>query len=251
MITVVTITYNNFNELLDTLKSIEGLPNIEIVVINGGQCAKTRNFLENYPCFAINEPDRGIADAFNKGIQLSSGEAIVFLNSGDVLIVPDYYEKAQQLLDSNNDIAYVHSDIVFNDSQVGELLFRPKFRNIGAGIPFFHQSLIIKKYVFNEIGLFDLSYKYAMDYDFMVRILGYEGVYIPAATVKMDGDGISINREAESISECYRSLKSHRLLSLNVFSSFLIRCIKFQLRRLLILVGGRRALLNFKSQKYV
>lgn len=250
MISVVTITYNNFDELVDTLKSVEGLPNIEVIVINGGQCLKTRNFLASYPCIAINEPDKGIADAFNKGIKHSSGEAIVFLNSGDVLIVSDYYSRAQKIFDLDNNVGYIHSDIVFNDSQVGEILFRQKFRNIGAGMPFFHQSLIIKKNIFSEVGLFDLSYKYAMDYDFMVRIFSYKGIYIPKATVKMDGGGISIDKEEESIKECYRSLKNHNLISIKVLFYFSIRYGKYLLRRLLLLVGGRNVLIYLKSKKY-
>jgi glycosyltransferase involved in cell wall biosynthesis len=250
MISVVTITYNNFDELVRTLKSIEGLSNIESVVINGGQCLKTCQLLETYPGVVISEPDKGIADAFNKGVINSTCDAVVFLNSGDVLIDRQYYTLAQEIFDANEQVAYIHSDIIFDDTQIGEIRFRPKFGNIGAGIPFYHQSLIVKRRVFTEVGLFDLSYKYAMDYDFIARIIDYKGEYVPIATVKMDGNGVSVSAEATSIGECYRSLKSHNLISVPVLATFFIRYAKYLLRRLLLFVGGRRTLAYFKARKY-
>jgi len=48
MISIVTITYNNFDELIETLNSIPESPLIESIVVNGGQCEKTKEFLKTY-----------------------------------------------------------------------------------------------------------------------------------------------------------------------------------------------------------
>lgn len=98
MISIVTVTYNNFNELIETLNSIPESDIVESVVINGGDCKKTKDFLENYPGKSISEKDDGIADAFNKSIKLSSGDYIMFLNSGDILLSADYLQKQNQYL---------------------------------------------------------------------------------------------------------------------------------------------------------
>ena len=117
-------------------------------------------------------------------------------------------------------------------------------------MPSLRASSRFKRRVFTEVGLFDLSYKYAMDYDFIARIIDYKGEYVPIATVKMDGNGVSVSAEATSIGECYRSLKSHNLISVPVLATFFIRYAKYLLRRLLLFVGGRRTLAYFKARKY-
>ena len=68
MISVITVTYNNYNDLLRTLHSLKNVDDIESVVVNGGDCNKTKKLLSNYDGIAISEPDKGISDAFNKGV---------------------------------------------------------------------------------------------------------------------------------------------------------------------------------------
>ena len=66
MISVITVTYNNYNDLHRTLYSLKNVDGIESVVVNGGGCNKTKKLLSNYDGIAISEPDKGISDAFNK-----------------------------------------------------------------------------------------------------------------------------------------------------------------------------------------
>ena len=85
MISVITVTYNNYDDLHRTLHSLKNVDGIESVVVNGGDCEKSKKLLSNYDGIAISEPDKGISDAFNKGIALANGDNVMFLNSGDVL----------------------------------------------------------------------------------------------------------------------------------------------------------------------
>ncbi len=78
MISIVTITFNDYEGLIKTVESLRGVEDIEHIVVNGGPCEKTRKFLENYPGKSVSEKDRGISDAFNKGIRLSTGDSILF-----------------------------------------------------------------------------------------------------------------------------------------------------------------------------
>ena len=90
MISVITVTYNNFDDLHRTLHSLEQVDGIESIVVNGGDCEKTKEYLSNFNGIEISEPDKGISDAFNKGVTLATGDNIMFLNSGDVLLSPEY-----------------------------------------------------------------------------------------------------------------------------------------------------------------
>ena len=89
MISIITVTYNNFQDLYRTLNSLENVEGIEKIVVNGGKCAKTKKYLSNFDGIVISEPDKGISDAFNKGVSNANGENVMFLNSGDVLLSPD------------------------------------------------------------------------------------------------------------------------------------------------------------------
>ena len=86
MISVITVTYNNYDDLHRTLHSLKNADGIESVVVNGGNCDKTKKLLNNYEGIAISEPDKGISDAFNRGIKATTGEFVAVLNSDDFWI---------------------------------------------------------------------------------------------------------------------------------------------------------------------
>ena len=111
----MTITFNNFSELVSTLESINGLSRHESIVINGGTCQQTLDYLKRRSSFSLTEKDEGISDAFNKGIIHSHGEAILFLNSGDRLIDHEYINWADEQFSLNPKLDYTYSDIIFRD----------------------------------------------------------------------------------------------------------------------------------------
>ena len=121
MISIITVTYNNFNDLHRTLDSLEEINGIEKVVVNGGRCAKTKEYLSDFDGIAISEPDKGISDAFNKGVSRASGDNVMFLNSGDVLLSHDYLQEAEKIIKFNPEISFVHSDLVFEDRISGDI----------------------------------------------------------------------------------------------------------------------------------
>ena len=121
MISIITVTYNNFDDLHRTLDSLEEINGIEKVVVNGGDCLKTKEYLSEFDGIAISEPDKGISDAFNKGVSQASGDNVMFLNSGDVLLSPDYLKEAENIINFNPEISFVHSDLVFEDRISGDI----------------------------------------------------------------------------------------------------------------------------------
>lgn len=253
MISIITITYNNFEGLKRTLGSLPHYDFIESVVINGGSDKPTIDFLSSHKGKVISEKDEGIADAFNKGIVNSSGDAIMFLNSGDELTEPGYLKEANEIFNQEKEIAFIHSNIMLIDSIGTRLYMKPTFCNPGRGLPYLHPTMIVRKSVFEKIGLFDKDYKIAMDFDFVVRLekLKFKGFYISdKAVVTMEGTGRSVEREFEAIKECYRSLKQNEYLNLKNSSGLMIRVVLFLIRKLMILVGLGRVLIKLKKKKY-
>jgi glycosyltransferase involved in cell wall biosynthesis len=253
MISIITITYNNFDELIKTINSIPNSSLIESIVINGGDCQRTKKFLEDYSGKSISEKDEGISDAFNKGIKISTGSYIMFLNSGDILIDNRYPENAYRILEENNDIGFVHANLILNDKSGISFLMKPTFSNLGRGMPYLHPTMVVRKDIFNLIGLFNISIKIAMDFEWIVRLElnNVNGFYFDGSpVVQMDGQGKSILDERNSIRECYGILKKYKLTTIANIFGFSRRYLLFELRNLLPLLGFNRLLIWLKKKKY-
>jgi glycosyltransferase len=253
MISIVTITYNNFDQLIKTLNSIPKLNLIESVVINGGQCNKTSEFLRNYSGKSISEKDEGIADAFNKGVKLATGKYIMFLNSGDELIDKSYPLKAIEILNSSDEFNFVHSNLIFNDQHGTELYVKPQMKSLGRGMPYLHPTMIVRKKLFDQIGYFNTKLKIAMDFDWVARLEknNISGNYCGGSyVIKMDGEGKSVIEEAAAISECYSILKSNGLLNPRNYLGFKVRQILYFFRVLIIKIGLKNFLSSLKKIKY-
>lgn len=234
-LSIVTITYNNFLELKTTLETISGIPNTESVIINGGRCQETASFLKDHQeLVGLSEADEGISDAFNKGIGLTTGDAICFLNSGDKLTDRTYYDFAIDQFSKNPDIDFIYADIIFNHRDHGELLVKPN-RSLGK-TPFPHPSLIVRKKVFDDVGGFDKNLKIAMDFDFMCKMINknYKGLYYDKGPVVfMDGNGASSSNGLKGINERLLVLKRYGLLDFH--SSFYLKKLKLKMKIRIIL----------------
>lgn len=253
MISIITVTYNNFNELIETLDSIPESDIIESIVINGGDCKKTKDFLENYSAKSISEKDDGIADAFNKGISISTGEFIMFLNSGDILLDKLFLLDAENELINNATIGFIHSNLLLIDYNNNGLYLRPRMKNVGRGMPYLHPTMIVRKNLFEKIGLFNTNMKISMDYDWIIRLEKncIKGKYLDRnPVVKMDGRGKSITSESEAIKECYQALKKNNFLTIKNIYSFTIRYVFFILRTVLVKFGLKKTLVLIKKIKY-
>jgi len=250
ILSIITITYNNFEELEKTLLSVPSYNNIEKIVINGGDCLKTEDYLSSQQdIISVSEADDGIADAFNKGLEIASGDLILFLNSGDFIINQDYFS----WLLNQKEGDFFFGGMIFDDYEYGEVPIFPHGKNLGHGMPFPHQTLAVKRYVFERIGHFNKSFSIAMDYDFVCRMLkeGFKGIeYKGEPVVMMDGAGVSRKKEFLSWYDSYKALRnSQLLLKPHIFCSLLGRLIRIILRKTLEKVGLRKLIKKIKLQK--
>jgi len=172
-LSIVTICYNSEEFIGETFSSVreQDMSGCEYVVIDGVSTDGTLAIIEdNQDIIDVfcSEPDRGISDAMNKGIELSQGEYIFFLHSDD------FFNNSTALMSA---VAAINSgeDIVVFDVMRQErgALIRSHARSFNIftylKMPFCHQGVICRRSLFNRIGGFDLDFKITMDYDFFLR----------------------------------------------------------------------------------
>lgn len=266
-LSIITITLNNFEELLQTVESVRDLNGCEHIIINGGECPQTLEFLQGYNGKSVSEPDQGISDAFNKGIRLSSGDAIIMLNSGDILLDRTYPARASQILDQDPQIDFVHADLIFEDTLIGSYIMRPLRTknilspNIGRGMPYRHQSMVVRKEVYGRVGFFNLNY-ICSDFDWVCRWeLDLKNSHGQAyysqgdPVIIMDGGGISSTQERKIILEAIKIIRQRNkhisfLEKTRSYSALFRRLVLFSVRVFLKKLGFVNILVIIKRIKY-
>lgn len=182
-LTVITICLNPGELIARTSASVaaQDHPGLRWVVIDGGSCDGTveRLLAENRkPDVLISEPDRGIADAFNKGLTNATGDAVWFMNAGDEFAGRD---SVSALLASWDRSQYRWitgaAEVVGED---GQLLFvrgwdrqPPNPRSLVRwNCSLMHQAVLAERSLFTELGGFDEAFRIAMDYELWLRWIG-------------------------------------------------------------------------------
>lgn len=172
IISIVTVTYNASSVLEGTILSVlsQSYANIEYIIIDGGSTDETIDIIKKYEdriSYWVSEPDKGIYDAMNKGIELASGQWINFMNAGDSFCNKDVLQNLLMYLDGKVDVIYGDTYLLKNEGKI--LKKRYPFSKIEKHMPFCHQSSFVKTELLKEIP-FDVSYKYAADYAFFYNL---------------------------------------------------------------------------------
>lgn len=194
-LSIITINFNNCDGLLKTMQSVltQTFSNLEYIIIDGGSTDGSRELIEKHSKeidFWISEKDNGIYHAMNKGIKNSTGDYLLFLNSGDFLISSDIIQKALSEF-NNEDIIYGNLLIDGAPDKYPDTLSFHYFYRHGT-LP--HQAAFIKKELFEKFGYYDEQNKICSDTIFFIKVLcKYNVVYkhIPIAISQINMHGIS------------------------------------------------------------
>lgn len=224
-ISLITVCYNSEKTIEDTLKSvlIQKYNNYEYIIVDGKSKDNTINIVENYKkkfkgkLKLISEDDKGLYDAMNKGIKLSTGDIIGILNSDDILVNSQVFNKIADTF-KKHDVDGIYSNLVFFDETltypVRNFIPHKQSKYFGWHPP--HPTLYLKKEVYEKAGYFDLSYRIAADYDFMLRLLkaNVKLYYIREYLVKMRSGGVStagINGYINNLKEADSVLRKNKV----------------------------------------
>ena len=228
-LTIITATFNSAHGINKCMDSIlhQDYENIEYIIIDGESKDLTLEIIsekqKTHPSIKlISESDQGIYDALNKGLSAASGDIIGFVHSDDFLesnnIIGDIVSmiKSENLDGVYGDLQYVDKNniqIVIRNWKSSE--FNKSLLKKGWMPP--HPTLFLKKEVYKNHGLFDLSYKISADYDFMLRVFNDSELkfgYLPKVITRMRVGGAS-NRSLKNIirktKEDYRAIKRNNI----------------------------------------
>jgi len=176
---IITPTYNCGKFLKANIENLrmQSYKNYEHIVVDGGSIDNTIDLLKSYQNIKwISEKDEGMYDAINKGIKISSGNIIAYLNADDRYF-PYTLEKVAEVFSEYTDVDFVYGYCEYiNESEKPLYVMRPApfLSNqilINSRHTWAQQSCFIKKEVFEKIGLFDVNFKYLGDTDFFKRMI--------------------------------------------------------------------------------
>ncbi len=202
-VSIITATYNSAATVLDTLQSVQSQTwqQLEHIVVDGASTDDTLRLLEigKHRGPFVSEPDKGIYDAMNKGIQMATGDIVGILNSDDVYADPTIIEKVVQLFEQTGADA-IYGDLWYVDSTDMQKVSRKWVAGTYRREAFLygwmppHPTFFVRKSVYERYGLFNLNMYTAADYELMLRFLyKYQipAAYLPEVMVKMRVGGAS------------------------------------------------------------
>lgn len=203
IVTIITITYDCRDSVKKTINSIltQTYPYIEYIIIDGDSKDGTKAIIEDnkkhiidsvWKFYYKSEKDNGISDAFNKGINIATGDLILLLNAGDVLINSNVIaDVVDDWIKSNK------PDFLYYRVKVGKHTYIPSEKNEDSVWDLClppHQGSFISRALYRRVGVYNTDFKLRMDYDFFARckIEGVLHKFIPRVIVDYEEGGASM-----------------------------------------------------------
>jgi GT2 family glycosyltransferase len=216
-ITIVTICFNDAEGLIKSCASVDEqiTKPYQHIIINGSTTKDVEDWYNNtaQPSYRkiINERDRGISDAFNKGIQLVEDGIIHLLNAGDIYSQEDILTSINLAFDQHPSIQWLSGKIIIKRAGIWVNIGKPfdKHQLYKGMRSVSHPTWFVKKEVYNRIGLFSEQYKIAMDYDLMCRIKEEPYLFLDKVIAKFDDTGVSSINYLKSLQQNIEVYESH------------------------------------------
>ena len=204
-LSIITIAFNAEETIEETVQSVLSQNcagfDLEYLLIDGASSDSTLDILSPYSnrITLISEPDKGIYDAMNKGIEKASGDYIGILNADDVYADDDVLQHVMDVFRASGsdsvygDLVYVQRDNLLHVTRtwISGSFKLNAFRN-GWMPP--HPTFFVHKKIYDRLGSFHPQLKLAADYELMLRFLFKAKIttsYLPKTLVRMRVGGAS------------------------------------------------------------
>jgi glycosyltransferase involved in cell wall biosynthesis len=227
ILSVITIVYNNVNDIERTMLSVLGqtYPNIEYILIDGLSKDGTLDVIKRYEkriAKFISEKDDGIYDAMNKGLELATGDFVIFMNSGD-----EFYDAETVFATAPDaDIYYGETEMIDSDGQsLGQRRHTAPeqltWRSFKFGMSVSHQAIYIKQ---DLLEPYDDQYELSADIDWIIRAAkkAKKIVNVNRYVAKYLVGGMSKTRHSQSLMERFDIMKKHYGLLPTILNHFVI-----------------------------
>jgi glycosyltransferase involved in cell wall biosynthesis len=196
-VSIITATYNSASTIRDTLESVakQTYSNIEHIIIDGLSKDNTLDIVKEYPHVdkVISEKDKGIYDAMNKGIRAATGDVVGILNSDDFYPHNNILKKVTEEFRIKKVNAIIGDILFVSPNNIKKVVryysakrWKPSKFVKGYMPP--HPSFFVYKKFYEQLGVYQIDYKIAADYELLIRFLATNQLsysYIPEAIVHM------------------------------------------------------------------
>jgi glycosyltransferase involved in cell wall biosynthesis len=204
LISVITVCYNSAATLTRALQSVadQDWSRVEHIVIDGASKDETAEIIDRFRAklaHIVSEPDKGIYDAMNKGLDRASGDIVCFLNADDQYASNSVLSRVAMLMYEHQLDALMGDVGFFHKSDSQRMVRRYRSNHFTPGrlawgwMPA-HPALFLSRAVVQRVGRFKTDYRIAGDYEFIVRAFhGHEMRYrhLPEVLVNMQTGGAS------------------------------------------------------------
>jgi glycosyltransferase involved in cell wall biosynthesis len=227
LISIITVCFNSERTIKKTIESVlyQEYNFFEYIIVDGNSSDSTLQIINEFNLdkriSIISEPDKGIYDAINKGINKANGEIIAILNSDDFYYDQSILSKIVAGFSEETDLVY--SDICFiNKKQKISRYFSSKYFNkyffyFGMMPP--HPSIFVRRKLYENFGLYKTTYRIAADFEFFLRVFlnsDNYAKYLPMLSVIMNEGGASngtLYRRITLNNEILKSFKENGIKS--------------------------------------
>ena len=221
-ISIITVTYHAEATLERTLQSVaqQTYPDIEHLIIDGASTDRTLEIARQYPHATVfSEPDKGLYDAMNKGLQRATGDYLCFLNAGDKLHSKDTLAHIASSVSDDSSIGVIYGDTHIVDAQ-GQFLRNRRltppehltWQSFKDGMLVCHQAFYINR----QIALsYDTTYRFSADFDWCIRCMkegekrGMQNLYVHEPLADYLAEGMTTANHKASLKERFKIMAKH------------------------------------------
>jgi len=205
-ITVITPVYNGVKTIRSCIESVKSqdYAAMEHIVIDGGSTDGTMDIVREHDLAYICEPDAGIYDAFNKGVEQAEGDIIHILNSDDTYASPQCVSiVAECMIEQNLELCHGYAQQIDDTGRAVKRIGKDiTKRELFAKMRVAHPATFVSKSVYHRFGAYSIGFRIAADHDFLLRVWDKVRIgFLPEVLVMMRIGGISTSQFVDSYRE--------------------------------------------------